>query len=98
MQQALTDFFPAEVKWTRPQGGLFLWVTLPPVLDSHKILDAAVAQKVAFVPGNAFYANPAGPVDHHMRLNFSNATPELIQEGIRRLALAVESQLLKEYA
>ena len=93
-----SQYFPPEVRWTRPHGGLFLWVTLPQTLDSHKILEAAVAQKVAFVPGNSFYANPVGPVDHHMRLNFSNASPELIQEGIRRLALAVESQLLMTYA
>jgi 2-aminoadipate transaminase len=98
MLQALTQYFPPEVKWTRPQGGLFLWVTLPQTLDSHKILDAAVAQKVAFVPGNSFYANPVGPVDHHMRLNFSNEKPETIHEGIRRLSMAVESQLLTAYA
>ncbi len=98
MLQALTKYFPPEVHWTRPEGGLFLWVTLPHTIDSHKILDAAVAEKVAFVPGNSFYANPVGPVDHHMRLNFSNEKPEVIQEGIRRLALAVESQLLTTYA
>ena len=98
MLQALKQYFPPEVKWTRPQGGLFLWVTLPQTLDSHKILDAAVAQKVAFVPGNSFYANPVGPIDHHMRLNFSNEKPETIREGIRRLSLAVESQLLTTYA
>lgn len=97
MLAALKEFFPPEVKWTRPQGGLFLWVTLPQSLDSHKILEAAVAQNVAFVPGNSFYAAP-GKVDQHMRLNFSNATPELIREGIRRLAMAVESQLLTTYA
>jgi 2-aminoadipate transaminase len=97
MLGALQDFFPAEVKWTRPEGGLFLWVTLPQSLDSHKILEAAVAQNVAFVPGNSFYASP-GKIDHHMRLNFSNARPELIREGIKRLALAVESQLLTTYA
>jgi 2-aminoadipate transaminase len=97
MLQALTKFFPPEVRWTRPQGGLFLWVTLPQTLDSHKILETAVTQRVAFVPGNSFYANPVGPVDHHMRLNFSNATPEQVQEGVRRLALAVESQLLTTY-
>lgn len=98
MLRALARFFPPEVHWTRPQGGLFLWVTLPQTIDSHKILESAISQKVAFVPGNSFYANPVGPVDHHMRLNFSNATPELIEEGIRRLALAVESQLLTTYA
>lgn len=97
MFDALKEFFPPEVKWTRPQGGLFLWVTLPQSLDSHKILDAAMAQHVAFVPGNSFYASP-GKVDHHMRLNFSNARPELIREGIKRLGLAVESQLLTTYA
>ena len=97
MLQALKEFFPDEVQWTRPHGGLFLWVTLPQNLDSHTILESAIAQNVAFVPGNAFYAHPA-KVDHHMRLNFSNAPPELIREGIRRLALAVENQLLGAYA
>ena len=97
MLAALKAFFPPEVRWTRPQGGLFLWVSLPQSLDSHQILEAAVAQNVAFVPGNSFYANP-GKIDHHMRLNFSNAKPELIREGIKRLGLAVESQLLTAYA
>ena len=97
MLAALKEFFPPEVKWTRPQGGLFLWVTLPQSLDSHKILEVAVAQNVAFVPGTSFYANP-GKMDHHMRLNFSNSKPELIREGIKRLGLAVESQLLTAYA
>ena len=97
MLKALTDFFPPEVTWTRPQGGLFLWVTLPHGLDSHKILEAALKQNVAFVPGNSFYASPA-KTDHHMRLNFSNAAPEFIREGIRRLGVAVESQLLATYA
>jgi len=97
MLEALKEFFPPEVKWTHPQGGLFLWVTLPQSLDSRQILEAAVAQSVVFVPGNSFYAIP-GKMDHHMRLNFSNAAPELIREGIRRLGLAVESQLLTTYA
>ena len=97
MLAALKEFFPDEVKWTHPHGGLFLWVTLPQNLDSHKILESALAQDVAFVPGNSFYAHP-GKVDHHMRLNFSNATPEQIREGIRRLSLAVESHLLGAYA
>ncbi len=97
MLEALKEFFPPEVKWTHPQGGLFLWVTLPQSLDSRQILEAAVAQSVVFVPGNSFYAIP-GKMDHHMRLNFSNAAPELIREGIRRLGLAVGSQLLTTYA
>lgn len=97
MLEALTEFFPSEVTWTRPHGGLFLWVTMPEAMNSHKVLETALSNNVAFVPGDSFYAHPAGE-DNHMRLNFSNATPEQIREGIRRLALAVEKHLLVSYA
>ena len=91
MLQALEAFFPPEVSWTRPQGGLFLWVTMPPDIDSRKLLDSALRQNVAFVPGDAFYPN--GDSGSHMRLNFSNAQPEMIREGIRRLSIAVAHEL-----
>jgi 2-aminoadipate transaminase len=91
MLDALQEYFPSEVKWTRPHGGLFLWVTLPHDTDSTQLLGAALRQQVAFVPGDAFY--PSGESGSHMRLNFSNASPERIREGIRRLSLAVEEQL-----
>jgi 2-aminoadipate transaminase len=91
MLQALADFFPPEVSWTHPQGGLFLWVTMPPGIDSRKLLDSALRQNVAFVPGEAFF--PGGDPGSHMRLNFSNAQPELIREGIRRLSIAVAHEL-----
>jgi 2-aminoadipate transaminase len=98
MLHALKDFFPPEVSWTKPQGGLFLWISLPKGLDSQKILDTAVAENVAFVPGQCFYAHNGEEAGRHMRLNFSNSTPDQIREGIRRLAVAVESALLVSYA
>ena len=92
MLQALADFFPTEVKWTRPQGGLFLWVTMPPAVNCTELFHAAVKQNVAFVPGDCFYAQ--GEMGcRQMRLNFSNAKPERIREGIRRLSVAVKGML-----
>jgi 2-aminoadipate transaminase len=93
MLQALQEFFPAEVTWTHPQGGLFLWVNLPKGLDIQAVFRSALEQNVAFVPGDSFYANDPQEGSRHMRLNFSNATPELIREGIRRLAAAVKNHL-----
>src|SRR5208337_3667727 len=93
MLRALEENFPPEVTWTRPQGGLFLWVTLPAGLDMQALFKSAIAQNVAFVPGDSFYANDGREGSRHMRLNFSNAAPEQIREGIRRLAAAVKSQL-----
>jgi 2-aminoadipate transaminase len=93
MLEALQEFFPPEVTWTHPQGGLFLWVTLPGGLDIKAILKSALEQNVAFVPGDSFYANDGREGSRHMRLNFSNAAPEQIREGIRRLAAAVKSHL-----
>lgn len=95
MLQALTQYFPPEVQWTRPQGGLFLWVTLPEGADAQKLFESAVQENVAFVPGDCFYA-PNGHREagkRHMRLNFSAAPPDQIQEGIRRLSIAVKQQL-----
>jgi len=91
MLSALNDFFPPEVSWTHPQGGLFLWVTMPPGVDSSRLLELALRQNVAFVPGEPFYPN--GDTGSHMRLNFSNAAPEQIREGIRRLSIAVAHEL-----
>lgn len=83
MIDAMSRYFPPGVHWTRPQGGLFLWVTLPEGEDSAAILEKAVQNKVAFVPGTAFY--PDGSGHNTMRLNFSNTPPEQIEIGIRRL-------------
>jgi 2-aminoadipate transaminase len=93
MLQALQDFFPPEATWTHPKGGLFLWVTLPEGMDSEKLFDSALKENVAFVPGESFYAPNGHPPAPHMRLNFSNAKPEQIREGIRRLSIAVKKQM-----
>jgi 2-aminoadipate transaminase len=92
MLEALHDYFPPDVSWTHSQGGLFLWVTMPPGIDTMKLLDTALRQDVAFVPGEPFF--PSGQeTGSHMRLNFSNAQPEQIREGIRRLSIAVAHEL-----
>jgi len=94
MLQALQEFFPPEVTWTHPKGGLFLWVTMPEGTDSDALFRAAIAENVAFVPGDSFYANDSQEGSRHMRLNFSHSDPEQIREGIRRLSVAVKMQLL----
>jgi 2-aminoadipate transaminase len=90
MLAALDEFFPRECQWTRPQGGLFLWVTLPDGSDADKLLEQALQENVAFVPGGCFFANDGKAGKRHLRLNFSNEQPERIREGIRRLGVAVE--------
>jgi 2-aminoadipate transaminase len=91
MLDAMKHHFPTGVRWTRPQGGLFLWVTLPEDLDATTILEKAVAKKVAFVPGTAFY--PDGSGHNTFRLNFSNAQPEQIEIGIKRLGEVLTAEL-----
>jgi 2-aminoadipate transaminase len=84
MLGAMDACFPPGVEWTQPEGGLFLWGTMPVGIDAAEVLKSAIEEKVAFVPGFAFY--PCGGGNNTMRLNFSNATPEYIREGINRLA------------
>jgi 2-aminoadipate transaminase len=83
MLAGMDRFFPAEMNWTHPQGGLFLWGVMPNYLNSADVLKDAVKREVAFVPGEPFY--PCGGGHNTMRINFSNATPEMILEGISRL-------------
>jgi 2-aminoadipate transaminase len=94
MLSALERAFPdaaSGVRWTRPQGGLFLWVVLPESIDTGELLESAVKERVAFVPGTAFH--PLGGGQNTMRLNFSNATDESIAEGIARLGRVVHARL-----
>ena len=93
MLAALDECFPREVTWTRPQGGLFLWVTLPEGMDSHRLFQAAIAENVAFVPGDSFFVTDDAEARRHFRLNFSYSKPDAIREGIRRLSIAVRSQM-----
>jgi 2-aminoadipate transaminase len=89
MLKALDAHFPPEVTWTRPQGGLFLWVTFPDYVDAGELLQMAVTeQKVAFVPGVSFFAD--GAVRNTARFNFSYCNEDTIQEGIGRLGTAVK--------
>jgi len=94
MLDAMQEHFPEEVKWTKPEGGLFLWVELPRGMNSAQLLDKAVEKKVAYVPGSPFYAQTIG--ENTMRLNFSNASPEKIVEGIRRLGQVFKENLPKK--
>jgi 2-aminoadipate transaminase len=80
---ALEKHMPDGVRWTKPQGGLFIWAVLPQQMDAAAVLTRAVEEGVAFVPGAAFYHDGSGK--NSMRLNFSFAPPEKIEEGIRRL-------------
>ena len=84
MLDAVANCFPRGARWTRPLGGMFLWVELPETIDTAELLPRAMEQQVAFVPGAAFHVDGTG--HHTMRLNFSNSTPEQIREGISRVA------------
>lgn len=91
MLAALEEHFPAEVRWTRPEGGFFVWAELPAFLDTKAMLAEAVEHGVTFVPGDAFY--PDGRGRNCMRLAFCYAEPAAIDEGIRRLAEVLEDRL-----
>jgi len=91
MLQALDTLMPKDVTWTRPNGGLFLWLTLPEQIDADALLERSLEQKVAFVPGESFHANGGGT--NTMRLNFSHSTAERIAEGVGRLARSVRELL-----
>jgi 2-aminoadipate transaminase len=84
MLDSLEDTFSAETKWTRPSGGFFLWVDLPHGVSGDAVAQAAMAEGVAVFPGAIFYPKGDGG-SNGLRLSFSNASPELIREGIRRL-------------
>jgi 2-aminoadipate transaminase len=88
MLSCLEEHFPADARWTKPEGGLFLWVELPPSLRAEDLFEVALKENVAFVPGAPFYA--ADPRRNMMRLNFSNSRPEMIEEGIKRLGAIVK--------
>ena len=91
MLRALEKNFPEGSRWTRPEGGLFIWVTLPEFLDTEKMLPLAINQKVAYVPGTAFYADGSGA--NQMRLNFSYADEDLIAEGLKRLGKVIRKEM-----
>lgn len=92
MLEALEEYFPEEATWTHPEGGFFVWVTLPEYVDTGSMLAEALEAGVTFVPGDSFY--PEGREGKNsMRINFSFETPENIREAIRRLAEVIEDRL-----
>jgi DNA-binding transcriptional MocR family regulator len=99
MLAAMERYFPEGVVWTRPSGGLFLWATLPEWMDASELLETAIEHKVAFVPGSAFQPDAAsGTGKNTCRLNFSNANPEMITEGIKRLGKVITIAIDKHHA
>jgi 2-aminoadipate transaminase len=91
MLDALKEHFPASVTWNAPQGGMFIWVQLPPGVDSFKLLDQAIAQKVAFVPGGPFFAND--PQVNTLRLSFVTVPPEKIRRGVAILGTLLRDSI-----
>ncbi|HIC96272.1 TPA: PLP-dependent aminotransferase family protein, partial [Candidatus Bipolaricaulota bacterium] len=93
MLEALEQYMPKhpEIRWTRPQGGLFIWLTLPEGLDTQEMFPRAIERNVAYVVGSAFFVDGSG--HNTMRLAFSEPTPELIREGIKRLGEVIEEEL-----
>jgi 2-aminoadipate transaminase len=88
---ALAEQFPREAEWTHPEGGLFIWVTLPDYIDTTDLLARALDEHVAFVPGRAAYLDGRG--GSSMRLNFSGVDENQIREGIRRRGEVVREQV-----
>jgi 2-aminoadipate transaminase len=91
MLHALEEHFPKAATWTKPEGGMFIWVTLPKHIDTSKLIDEAIAQNIAFVPGAPFYANE--PEHNTLRLSFVTVPPEKIRAGIAVLGKLIASKL-----
>jgi DNA-binding transcriptional MocR family regulator len=91
MLAALEDQMPAGTTWTRPDGGFYVWMTLPEGFDSAAMLPRAVTARIAYVPGTAFYADGLG--SRQLRLSYCFPTAERIEEGVRRLATVMENEL-----
>jgi 2-aminoadipate transaminase len=91
MLDALAEHFPAQAEWTHPNGGLFIWATLPDFIDTTDLLARALRDNVAFVPGAAAYLDDRG--HNAMRLNFSAVGEDDIREGVRRIGKVVAEQV-----
>jgi 2-aminoadipate transaminase len=92
MLDGMDDLMPDELRWMKPEGGMFIWATLPEGLSSVDLLDKAVERKVAFVSGRAFFPDPEDGRST-MRLNFTHPSDEMITEGLKRLAAALETSI-----
>ncbi len=97
MLNAIAKYFPSSVRYTKPDGGMFIWVTLEEGVSALNFFNKAMEEKVAFVPGDPFYTNKTHV--NTLRLNYTNSSPEIIEEGIKRLgkilySLSVEKQIV----
>ena len=95
MMEAFDEYMPKrpDLRWTKPEGGLFLWISLPSCIDTEKMFLAAIEKKVAYVVGSAFYFD--APERNSMRINFSYASLEQINEGVKRLAEVIKDEIAK---
>ena len=91
MLESLDAHFPKSAIWTKPQGGFYVWVTLPPEIDTKAMMPKAIVAKVAYVPGTAFYADGLG--SWSMRLSYCYPTPERIREGVKALGAVVTQEI-----
>ncbi len=91
MVEMIAKYFPAEVTITEPEGGMFLWATMPEGVSAMDLFDIAIKEKVAFVPGRPFYVDDSG--ENTLRLNFSNSDEAKIAEGIERLGNTIKEFL-----
>lgn len=89
MMEALDEFMPDYTEWTKPTGGMFVWVTLPDYMDDMTLLKSAIEQKMTFVPGSQYYAY--NNVHNAIRLSFTQPTPEEIVEAVRRMATVIKA-------
>ncbi len=94
MIDAIHKYFPAEAKINTPEGGMFLWCTLPEGVDTQKLFPQAIEKyQVAYIPGSSFF--PDGKGQNTMRLNFTKPTIEQIEEGIKRLGKFLKEEIEK---
>jgi DNA-binding transcriptional MocR family regulator len=91
MLETLAASMPEGVVWTKPEGGMFVWATLPEKIDTDELLAGALAEKIAFVPGKSFF--PGNPARNTMRLSFTSCEPETIREGLKRLGRLIARRL-----
>ena len=91
MLESLDEHFPAVAKWTKPSGGFYVWVTLPPEIDTTAVMPKAIVAKVAYVPGTAFFADGFG--SWSLRLSYCFPTPERIRDGVKALGGVIKSEM-----
>lgn len=96
MLTGMDEFMPKEIEWTKPQGGMFLWVTLPEQMDSAELLQKALRKRVAFVSGKAFFADPKDGTNS-LRLNFTHPSDAMITEGLRRLGSVLNQEIVSRW-